>query len=232
MKEQLRILSQLQQLEQRKHLILSKKAGINADEVRSLWQEIKLLSQVLAADKEELVGLEKVCARQEGDILHVTKQCQELEGKLYGGEITNLKEMEQVKHNCEVFRKDIAVLENETMTNMEHGEQLTAKIAGNEAALVLKKRLHAEKQQVIAKMSTEFDGQLSEVEVEYSELVSKVEPSMLVAFKDIGRRIALPVAKVENGICGGCRMSVPVNQVAFSTKMIFCDNCGRILFVE
>jgi GTPase involved in cell partitioning and DNA repair len=97
MKEQLQILYQLQTLEQRKKLLMSQKEKCDASEVRQLWQEIRLLAQSISADKEKLVCLEKVCARQEEDLAAVAKQCQQFEGTLYGGEITNLKELDQLK---------------------------------------------------------------------------------------------------------------------------------------
>lgn len=233
MNNQLLILSKLQLLTQRKNAILQQKAKVNVDDVRHLWQEVKLLAQNVAADKEKLVCLEKVCARQEADLRDITKQCQQMEAKLYGGEITNLKELEQVRAKCDLARKDVISREDEAFAGIDYYERLAAQIAKSEIELQQKKRLHAEKQQIITHASADFDARLAEIETEYSSLASKVEPVVMSKFHDLGRRVPMPVAKVENGICGGCRMSIPTNQVTLThTQVVYCDNCGRMLFTE
>ena len=233
MKEQLKILFQMQQMEQQKNALSLQKAKVNSDEVRQLWQEVRLLTQTIAAEKEAKMQLERVCSQQEAALAADAKHCQEVEAKLYGGEITNLKELEQVKENCDKMRKDIASLENQTYANIEACEKIAAKVAGDEAAVQQKKRLHAEKQQLITHALADFDARLTVMESELSQLASQVEPGLLQRFRDLARRTPLPVARVDKGICGGCRMSIPTNQTALAvTVTVYCDNCGRILLVE
>jgi predicted nucleic acid-binding Zn-ribbon protein len=233
MKEQLRILCQLQQLEQQKAAILAQKAKVNSDEVRLLWQDIRLLTQNTAADREKLQQMEETCGRQETDLAAVTRQCQQMERKLYGGEITNLKELDQVKTKCETVRKDIAKREEEVFANMEHCEQLKGRIGLAESQLAEKKRQHAEKQHKLAHVLGDFDNQIAAVETQYISLASRVEAAIMHKFRDLARRMPMPVAKLEHGICGGCRMNVPTRQEALGKlALVYCDNCGRILLVD
>jgi uncharacterized protein len=232
-KVQLKVLYRLQQLEQQKASLLNQKARVNSDEARHLWQEIRLLAQSVAENKQALSRLETVCAQQEKDLDAVTRQCQQVEAKLYGGEITNLKEMEQTKENCERMRKDIDRREDDAFTGIESCEQVTARIAADEALLQQKKRLHSEKQQLITQALAVFDDQLTALEAEHGQLAGQVEADLMRRFHELGRKMPAPIARVENGVCGGCRMSIPTNQAMLSRSMVVhCDNCGRILLAE
>lgn len=232
MKEQLRILSQLQGLEQKKHALTIQKGKVDSEDVRRLWQEIRLLSQDITATRGKLADLEKICVQQEADLAAISKQCSQLEAKLYSGEITNLKEIEQVKGKCEAARKDIVAREEDALVNMENLEQLTALVTKDEKELQEKRRRHSESQQKISTTLAQLVAQLAEVEGQCRELASKVDPALLAKFKELSRKKPQPIARLENGICSGCRMSVPVRQTSQSHDLSYCDNCGRILLTD
>lgn len=233
MKDQLRMLGELQALERQKQAAAGRKAKIDAEGVRVLWQEIRGLTQELTADREKLAGIEAACARHEADLEAHTRQCRTLEQKLYGGEITNVKEIEQVRTRCESLRRDISQHENEAVAGLEAAEELAAKIAGGEGRLQEKKRLHAEKQQLMAQEATRCDAELTDLDKRCRALEGQVDPALLRTFRDIARRLPQPVARVENGICGGCRRSIPTGQAAQAgVRLLNCDNCGRMLLVE
>lgn len=233
MKEQLRLLSELQVLEQHKQAVAGQKAKINSEEVRLLWQDIRRLTQNLAAAREKLVALEVACSEQEAVLSAATRQCESLEKKMYGGEITNVKEIDQIQAKCEFLRKDIGKRENELVAALLDCENIGQQVALDETGLREKKRLHAEKQQQMTKAIGRLEAELAGIESRYTTLAARVEPRLLRLFRDLGRKLPAPVAKVEGGICGGCRRSLPTGQTAQAAdKLAYCDNCGRILLVE
>ncbi|VFU12988.1 Putative zinc ribbon domain protein (fragment) [anaerobic digester metagenome] len=49
------------------------------------------------------------------------------------------------------------------------------------------------------------------------------------------KNIEDPLSRVEKGICLGCRMSIPFNQLRLlkqGTELVYCSNCGRLLLWE
>ncbi|MDT8901922.1 zinc ribbon domain-containing protein [Anaeroselena agilis] len=233
MKDQLCMLSELQELERQKRQAAGRKEKISADEVRLLWQEIRLLSQGVAADREKLAGLEKACAVGEAELTALTRHCEELEGKLYRGEITNIKEIEQIRTRCEALRRDIGRRENDAVAAIEESERLAAKIAGDEAGLQARKRLHAERQQLVAQEAARGEAELADLEERCRSLADKVDPALLRLFRELARKLPQPVARLAGGVCGGCRRSIPTRQAARGQgELLYCDNCGRILLVE
>lgn len=233
MKDQIRILYQLQLMEQQKAVAVTRKAKVDGDETRRLWQEIRFLSQVINSDREKLVCLEKVCSRQEDDLAAASKQCTQLEATLYSGEISNGKELEQLRAKCEGARRDIRGREEEAFANLEFYEELTAKIARDEGELQNKKRQHAETQKKMAQAVAGFDAELASLEEQYTALTRQVESANLRLYRDLGRKLPRPIARVENGICSGCRRGVPATQTVLTeTQLVYCDNCGRILLAD
>jgi predicted nucleic acid-binding Zn-ribbon protein len=233
MKDQLGVLCELQVLEQQKRAAAGRKEKIDVEEVRLLWQDVRLLTQELAADRDKLAALEKTCVDREKELTALTRQCQDLEKKLYGGEITNVKEIEQVRARCDSLRRDIARRENDAVVGIEDCERLTAKIVGEEAGLHEKKRLHAEKQHLVAQEAARSDAELAGLDERCRNLTARIDPAILRLFRDLARKLPQPVARVAGGVCGGCRRSLPTNQTVLAReKIMYCDNCGRILYVE
>ena len=212
MRKQLQMLWQLQTLEQKRTLLKTRKEKIKSDEVRYLWQEIRLLTQSVAADKEKLLCLQKVFARQELDLKNMTNQCHSMEERLYSGEIINIKELEQWKGKCEAARRDIGIFEEELFDSLEHCDQLAAKAAQEESLILEKQREYTEKQQEITQNITLTENEISNIEKQCDDLVLKIDNTIMNKYRALNRRLILPVAKLDNGICSGCRMSVPVIQ--------------------
>lgn len=233
MNSQLLVLSELQSLERQKTAVAARKAGIDAGEARLLWEEIRGLAQSVVADRARLSGLDQSCARHEAELTAHTQRCRALEDRLYGGGITNAKEIEQIRAKCEALRRDMDRHENEAVAALEEQEGLAAKIARDEACLQTKRRLHAEAQQRMAREAAAFDAEIAALEGRCRMLAGQVEPGLLRAFRDLSRRLPQPVARVANGVCEGCRRSLPTGQLAKAgEKVLHCDNCGRMLLVE
>lgn len=233
MKDQLGMLSELQVLEEQKRLIGGRKEKISVEEVRLLWQEVRLLAQGLAADRERLTALEAAGANRERELTLLTRQCQDLEKKLYGGEITSVKEIEQVRDRCDSLRRDIGRREDDAVAGLEECERLAAKVTAAEAVLQGKKRLHAEKQHLVTQEAARSDAELAGIEERCRALTARLDPGLLRMFRELARKLPRPVAKVAGGVCGGCRRSLPTNQLAQAKeKLMYCDNCGRILLIE
>lgn len=61
----------------------------------------------------------------------------------------------------------------------------------------------------------------------------KVEPKLLDKYKSIKQHCTPPMAKLINGQCSGCFMSLPsatLLEIRNGERIVECDNCGRILY--
>ena len=61
----------------------------------------------------------------------------------------------------------------------------------------------------------------------------KVEPALLEKYRSIKQHCTPPMAKLINGQCSGCFMSLPsatLLDIRNGDRIVECDNCGRILY--
>lgn len=233
MQKQLQVLWQLQQLEQRKAQLLAEREKVSTDEVRQLWQEISRMQQMMAKDRDQLQQQQQDCSQQEAQLQQVAEQGKQIESLLYGGRVKNVKELEQLRTKHSLIRADVEQLENRIFTTLESCEQLQAKIADAEQLLQTRRQQHALKQQDFAKTCAANDARLGEIKQQCDELVAKVDPSLFGKYVAISHKRAQPIAKVVNGICSGCKLAIPVQQLDRSrTKLNVCENCGRLLLQE
>lgn len=61
----------------------------------------------------------------------------------------------------------------------------------------------------------------------------KVEPKLLEKYRSIKQHCTPPMAKLVNDQCSGCFMSLPsatLLDIRNGTRIVECDNCGRILY--
>ncbi len=230
MKEQLELLWQLQELKKDRSLLISKRENIKTDDLRSLWQQINKLTLQTANEYKELEDCEKNCRANERELAGITEQVKNMEAKLYGGKVTNLKELEQIKSRYDAERKEIADREEIILEKMGHCEELAQSIAHHENMLVSLKKNHKQKQLETAQAIHEINTALEELDRRLESLLGTIRPEILSRYNELSRKMALPVAKVSKGICGGCHRSLPTASIkANQTELLYCDNCGRIL---
>ena len=63
----------------------------------------------------------------------------------------------------------------------------------------------------------------------------KVEPSLLERYRSIKQHCTPPMAKLVEGQCSGCFMSLPsatLLELKNGEHIVECDNCGRIIYIE
>ena len=230
MKEQLQMLWELQALDQQKKSVGQRKDCVSSDEVRALWQQLQQVSGLRGADRQRLEAVQKECMQQEKELNGLTEQLKTMEKRLYSGELTHVKEMEQLKAKCENFRQEVGSLETILLSNMETSETLGSTIALQEKQIEETKRAHAKKQQDMAACIRQAEQEISELEAEAQDLAARIDPQVFAVFQRLKTKYSAPVAKLENGICSGCRMSIPTSQTVSSAVAIqYCDNCGRML---
>ncbi len=61
----------------------------------------------------------------------------------------------------------------------------------------------------------------------------KVDPALLSKYHSIKQHCTPPMAKLINGQCSGCFMSLPsatLLDIRSGDRIVECDNCGRILY--
>lgn len=91
-------------------------------------------------------------------------------------------------------------------------------------------------------LKTEYDVEfkrdtavLKEMRARTEKEASKIEKALLEKYREIKQHSNPPMAKLIDGQCSGCFMSLPsatLLALKEADQLILCDNCGRIIYCE
>ena len=160
----------------------------------------------------------------------------EEQAKLYGGKVSNPKELQDLQKESEVLTKRLSDLETVELEKMERAEQAEARLKEAEENL---ESVQAQRGVEVRTLGSE----LSKLKVEIERLTDERKtathgiPDEDMALYESTRKAkgGLAVAKVINKECGACgaELSAALAQAARSAdELARCSNCKRILYTN
>ncbi len=187
----------------------------------------------LTSEQQRLEKLKQQQLSTEWEIDDLTDKLTTIEKKLYSGSIKNPKELTNLKHEVDELKVKRSHLEDKTLEIMEQVELATTSVATTSSEL---ERLEAEWHNQQQQLSTEIEQvktTLSTLKQERQLLSAGIDPQVVESYHELRKQKRTAVAKVEQGICNGCRISLPITDVqrARSGILVQCSSCGRILFL-
>jgi predicted nucleic acid-binding Zn-ribbon protein len=78
-------------------------------------------------------------------------------------------------------------------------------------------------------------AKLNELRANTEKEAQKVDPALLEKYRSIKQQCTPPMARLVEGQCAGCFMSLPsatLLEIKNDEKIVLCDNCGRILYYK
>ncbi len=157
-----------------------------------------------------------------------------IEQQLYGGKITNPKELSGLQHEVNTLKSMNEELENKTLEIIDELETTEKKVASLTADYQkLEEEWHQRQQQLTDEIA-QLEKTLAELKQKRLQLTGQIEPAVIDLYEKIRQQKKQAVAKVEQGICHACNISLSASvlQKARSGQPVQCGSCGRILFVS
>jgi len=154
------------------------------------------------------------------------------EEKLYSGRIKNPKELTSLQHEVEGMKARRNLLEDKVLDIMSQVELTEASLADKSSELKkLEDEWHSQQQQ----LSNEIERLkvvVSDLKEKWQSMSAQIEPQAIERYHELKRQKGTAVAKVEQGICRGCRISLTTTELqqARGIRLVQCSSCGRILF--
>jgi len=187
----------------------------------------------LSSQRQHLEELKRQQLSAEWEIDDLTSRITTLEQKLYGGSIGNPKELASLQHEVEGFKARRNQLEDRALEIMEQVELSKARVTNISGEL---ERLEAEWQREQEHLTIDIEQlktTLSDFEHKRRLMSAKIDPQIVNLYQELKRQKGTAVARVDQGMCCGCRISLPTIdlQQARSGNLVQCSSCGRILFL-
>jgi predicted nucleic acid-binding Zn-ribbon protein len=182
-----------------------------------------------------VADLRKDQRRVEGQIADFTAKIDPEERRLYDGSVRNPKELQSIQHEVEGLSAHRNQAEDELLEVMSRIEAADRELTAAKKQLSdLESRWEHRKQELRLEALRLGDA-IALADQRRERQKSLINPRVLATYEDLRKRKGgTAVARLQAGVCTGCRIQVPdaVRRKAFSPALIAqCPSCERILTV-
>jgi len=215
--------------------------GIESDE-RALEQatgqigESRAVVKAKAQLESEQQRLEELRHQQhtaEWEIDDITGKIAAAEEKLFSGQVKNPKELASLQQDVDMLKARRGQLEEKALDVIDQVEQSEATVAKITAELKTMTADWQRQQKQLAEEVARLKTVLADLKQKWQRLAQEIEPETVGFYQELRERKGMAVARVEQGICRGCRISLPTTdlQRVRGKNLVQCSSCGRILFL-
>lgn len=232
----LRALWDLQQLEieeMKKQRML--KDSPLAVELRMIKEKIEAGQQDFKELKEQYGLLKNRLVETAKKVTQIKEQIKDLNDKIFDGSMINRKEIAGAQQRLHELSDKLSKLEDEELNLMEAQDDLRENVTGISESIKRQKEEFYKLKQLYNENQLNIKQEIQHIFKHKEQLCQDVEPQVMEQYFAMQQHINKPVAKVKNGICGGCHMGVTFDKLKLlknKEELVKCDNCKRLLFIE
>jgi predicted nucleic acid-binding Zn-ribbon protein len=224
-------------------LYLLQELDTNLDTARNRIQEINLLLKDKAAlekarqDQQSAASIHqkrsKTLKNAEHEVALQNQKIEQNQKKLYGGGISNPKELEDLQLESLSLAKYLQVLEERQLEAMLAADQSQEELDAAELTLQTITQATEKEHASLKEESKKLSEELSKQEDQKNRYIETEELPDLPDYQSLRDRSGgIAVTLMVDSSCLSCGANIPsaIEQTAKSpTKLAFCPTCGRIL---
>jgi uncharacterized protein len=187
----------------------------------------------LAEGQKKLEGLLAEQRSLDWEIDDISAKLNTMEKELYSGRIKIHKELTNLQQEIANLKGRRVQLEDKVLVLMEQTESSRTSVSELTNRMKIVEGDWRSKQDELKRTIETDTLLLAGLVRKRQELEKVIDESVMQLYQTLRERRGTAVAKVEQGICRGCRVSLPAREVqnARSGHLVQCSNCGRILYL-
>ena len=190
----------------------------------------------LARAGAELTPWETRVTNLELEIKSLNAKAQRTDKRLYGGRVTNPKELQDMQDELASLKRRHAKLEDQLLEAMIEVEERKAARAQAQANLEQVKARWAVAQGDLGREKRELEAMLKELTARRATAWAALDPEGQTIYNALRPKMrGQPVAVLKDGVCSRCGMAqttAVVQQVRHGDGLAKCSGCGRILVMD
>lgn len=187
----------------------------------------------LDTEKEKLAELQHQQRSLEWEIDDLATKIKKGDDQLYSGRIKNPKELSSLQHEVELLKNKRDGLETKDLEIMDQAESIEAGAAALKQELEEITTEWQREQEQLKKEKAALESSLSNLTQQRQAMATETDSQVLTLYDRLRKSKGWAVARVEQGICHGCRISLPSSELqqARSGALVQCGSCSRILYL-
>jgi len=208
-------------------------------EVMGRLGESEVLDQArlsLSGDEERLAELERSQRELEREVEDLRAKATDSEKKLYGGTVKNPKELASLQEQVVNLQRKMRERDDKTLDIMTQVDTMQQKVSLKRGEVAKIEEDWQAEQASLSQQQAELGADLATLEQKEKDLAARLDAASLELYQALRRkRQGRAVAKVEQGMCQGCRIALPMSELQrarIGQELVQCSSCERILYVS
>ncbi len=154
---------------------------------------------------------------------------------LYGGIITDLKQLEHLSKERESLIERIDEVEMKILNLMDENDSLSASFKETKTGV---DTLYVELGEIKKSVSMEIEDlqvKIEDAKFKRNTTRSNIDKSLLNRYEKIRSNKGKGIVEFSNKICGGCNVKIPVyllRDLKKRQEIVYCESCGRLLYYK
>jgi len=157
----------------------------------------------------------------------------EVEQRLYGGRVTNPKELENLEKDLQMHQRQRGTLDEARLELMDATEQAQKRADETARALAQAEASRANEVERLTRERESLTARLASLANQREHTRASLDANVLKQYDQLRRtKAGRAVALIARDACGVCGVTVPtglVSRVRAGSELVLCPNCGRIL---
>jgi predicted nucleic acid-binding Zn-ribbon protein len=199
-------------------------------------EELRQARRALQKAEDELNRWRTTLRDLELEAKSLTTKITSVEKRLYGGRLTNPKELANLQNEVSYLKRRRGELEDRQLEAMVEVEEHEAEVDGEKTTLAQVKAEWTQTQKQLIEERSELEERLAHLKKERGKLERTTGAEDLALYGELrsqkgGRAVAL----LKGDVCQACRVTLPtsnVQQARSGDSLSFCSSCQRILYAE
>ena len=188
-----------------------------------------------AAKKAELDAIALEQGRLEGEVSMIEDKIKHESERLYGGDISNPKELASIQAELDGLRRRKAHLEDQDLEVMERRESVESELAALTEKFDGLTARATEAEGARDSAAVEIETDLTKNTSERATIAPEIPTELLEMYDDLrSKKEGVGVAPLVGGVCRGCGVAlspVALDEIKRSgdDEISRCENCRRLL---
>ena len=172
-------------------------------------------------------------ARLESESAALSERLARLEERLYGGSITNVRELTAIETEHAAAKRELAQVEESSEPAQMAAEEARQLNEQRQSELADAEHKWSENESELKSKRRQLGRLCLKMDQERKVSTAEIPPEDLSLYNSLLiRKGGVAVVRVERGVCQGCRVRLPLRELArirASGNLVSCSSCSRIL---
>ncbi|MFH1768595.1 MAG: C4-type zinc ribbon domain-containing protein [Candidatus Omnitrophota bacterium] len=234
LKEEIRKLVELQDLDSRVNVFIQKKGVDLPSEIEQLRKDFEEKKSKLASYENKVKQLQLKRKEREIDLFSKEENIRKGQGQLY--QLKTNKEYQAKLSEIGSLKADVSLLEEHIIEILDELEAAEKELAKAKHELKDEGKNFQDKEKAINEDMKQLEAQIKNIQDKRKVAVDNIDNNVLYVYeKLLNTRGQVAIAGVEGVDCGACHMAVTtqkIHEIKMYKDLVFCDVCVRILYIK